>query len=182
MPPGEVGEGDFGDGLRREEDDKREPAGQRGGRLNWTEPSQPTVDLLEEERDVIVVERQPSTEHHVEDHSARPNVNLGTSVEPIEWNHYISFFRPGETAQVRDSLSRDDLGGGVIGTPAGRLEKVSIAHDVGESKIGNLDVEVFIKEEAEVGAERPGRSARLFRRGEEDGRGEREGVKLTSRA
>lgn len=98
---------------------------------------------------MIVVERQPSAEHHVEDNTARPDVNLGSGVEPVNMN--TSSASPSFTTrelEPRNSLSRDDLGRGVIGTPAGRFEEVAIAHNVGESEIGNLDVEVFVEEKA----------------------------------
>lgn len=39
-----------------------------------------TVDLLEEHRDVVVVEGQSAAEHDVEDDAARPDVDLGSRV------------------------------------------------------------------------------------------------------
>lgn len=112
-----------------------------------------TVDLLEEHRDVVVVERQPPAEHHVEDDSARPDVDLGASVQPVRW--------PGQLSQQAlelgicrraprqiHALSADDFGCGIVGRAARRLEKVSVAHDVGQSKVCNLDVQVLVQEEA----------------------------------
>lgn len=41
-----------------------------------------TINLLEEEGDVVVVKGEASAQHHVEDDTAAPDINLGTCVEP----------------------------------------------------------------------------------------------------
>ena len=46
------------------------------------------------------------------------------------------------------SLARDDFRGGIIRTPATRLEKVAIRHQIRQAKVADLDVVVAIKEEA----------------------------------
>ncbi|KAI3480495.1 hypothetical protein L1887_57341 [Cichorium endivia] len=83
------------------------------------------VDLFEERRDVLVVERQSAAQHDVQDHAARPDVDLGPGVQP----------------------SGDDLGRGVVGAAAARLEKVAVGHDVGEAKVADLDVEVLVEQQ-----------------------------------
>lgn len=40
-----------------------------------------TVDLFEQERNMVVVKRQPSAEHDVKDHTARPDVDFGSCIE-----------------------------------------------------------------------------------------------------
>lgn len=42
-----------------------------------------TLDLLEENRDDVVVEWQSATEQHVQDDSSRPDIDLGTRVQPF---------------------------------------------------------------------------------------------------
>lgn len=40
-----------------------------------------TVDLFEKQRDVVVIKWKSSTEHHVENHSTAPHINLWSSIE-----------------------------------------------------------------------------------------------------
>lgn len=47
----------------------------------------------------------------------------------------------------RHSLSRNDLGCGIVWTTTGCLQEVAISHQVGEAKVSNLDVVVGVKEE-----------------------------------
>jgi hypothetical protein len=78
----------------------------------------PTVDLVEESGNVLVVEREPTTEHDVKDDAATPDIDLRSGVE----------------------LSLDDLWRSVIRTTATRLEEVSVLHDIRKTEISDLDV------------------------------------------
>ena len=68
----------------------------------------PTLDLLEQVRDVIIVKGQSPAKHNVEDHATGPDVDLLASVQP----------------------AGDDLGRGVVRTAARRLEEIAVAHHV----------------------------------------------------
>ena len=117
---------------------------------------------------MVVVERQPTAQHDVEDHAARPDVDLGSCVQSGACTRSVSHALLGarESENRPDALSRDDLGGGVVRRSARGLEEVAVAHDVGQSKIGNLDVQVLVEQEAvresqtDVSARSPGEEAR----------------------
>ena len=105
-----------------------------------------TVDLLEEQRDMVIVEGETTAEHDVENHSATPDVYFRAGVQPGVPKSVLTRSRVGDG--TKHALSRDDLGGGVVGTPARGFEEISIAHDVGKTEIGDLDVEVLVEEQA----------------------------------
>jgi hypothetical protein len=46
------------------------------------EKARRTVDLVEEGRDVLVIEGKTTAKHDIEDDTATPDVDLGSSVEP----------------------------------------------------------------------------------------------------
>ena len=99
---------------------------------------------------MVVVERQSTAQHDVEDHAARPDVDLGSRVQSgvgdkVGQSCTIMGARERKRA---DALSRDDLGGGVVRRTARGLEEVAVAHDVGQAKVGNLDVQVLVEQEA----------------------------------
>lgn len=58
-------------------------------------------------------------------------------------SHYLAFYL----------LSADDLGRGVVGTTARCLEEVTIGHDIGQTKVTDLDIVVLVEQQATVGEE-----------------------------
>ena len=84
-----------------------------------------TADLREQGLHVFVLERQPTTEHDIQNHTAAPHVDLRTRIKS----------------------STDDLRRGVIGTPAAGLEEVAVLDLVRESEVGNLHVQVVVEED-----------------------------------
>ena len=84
-----------------------------------------TADLCEQRLDVLVFEREPSAKHHVENDSATPDIDLRSGIEATTNN-----FR-----------------GGVIGTSATRFEEVAVLDLTRETKVGNLDVQVFVEQD-----------------------------------
>ena len=86
------------------------------------------LDLLEQRRDALVVKRQRPAQQRVEDHAARPHVDLGPCVE----------------------LAADDLGRRIVRRPARRLEEVAVAHEVAQAKVGDLDGEAVAAVEQQV--------------------------------
>lgn len=97
---------------------------------------------------MVVVERQPTAQHDVEDHAARPDVNLGSCVESDAAQGWSVMHGLGARELKRlDALSRDDFGGRVIRRAARSLEEVAVAHNVGQSKVCNLDVQVLVEQE-----------------------------------
>mmetsp|Transcript_34149 Transcript_34149/g.93914 ORF Transcript_34149/g.93914 Transcript_34149/m.93914 type:complete len:269 (+) Transcript_34149:860-1666(+) len=84
-----------------------------------------TLDLFEEVGYVLVVERQRAAEEGVEDDTARPDVDLGAGVE----------------------LAGDDLGGGIVGRAAARLEEVAILHHVRQPKVGDPQLLVGVEQQ-----------------------------------
>ena len=82
-----------------------------------------TADFREQGLNVVVFEGKPSTEHHVENDSATPDINLRSGVE----------------------ATANDFGCGVIGASATRFEEVAVLDLARESEVGNLDVEVVVE-------------------------------------
>jgi len=118
-----------------------------------------TVDLLEESRDVLVVEGKSTTKHNVEDHTTTPDIDLRSSVEPGEGRNEgdmdqlsTSSLDGGEGKETRAySLSADDLRSSIVRTSTTGLEEISVLHDVGESEITDLDVERVVEKQADAG-------------------------------
>ena len=83
------------------------------------------ADFDKERWDIVVVKRQATTEHDVQNHAAAPNIDFGPRVQ----------------------AAGDDLGRGVVGTAAAGFEKVAVAHQVGEAKVADLDVEKLVEQQ-----------------------------------
>lgn len=73
---------------------------------------------------VLILEGKPSTEHHVEDDSATPNINLRTGVK----------------------ATANDFGCGVVRASATGFEEVAVLDLARETEVGNLDVQVIVKQ------------------------------------
>ena len=84
-----------------------------------------TADFCEQRLNVLIFEGKPSTKHHIEDHSATPNINLRSGVETTTNN-----FR-----------------GGVVGTSATRFEEVAVLDLTRETEVGNLDIQVVVEQD-----------------------------------
>jgi hypothetical protein len=85
----------------------------------------PTADFCEQRLDIVILEGKSSTKHHVEDDSATPDIDLRSGVKTTANN-----FR-----------------GGVIGTSATRFEEVAVLDLTRETEVGNLDVQVVVKQD-----------------------------------
>jgi len=84
-----------------------------------------TADFREQRLNVVILEGKSSTEHHVEDDSATPNIDLRTGVEATTNN-----FR-----------------GGVIGASATCFEEVAVLDLTRETEVGNLHVQVLVEQD-----------------------------------
>lgn len=73
---------------------------------------------------ILILERQPTTEHDIEDHTRTPDIDFGASVD-------------GPT---------DDFRCGIVRAPATRAEKVSIANNAGQPKVAYLHVELIVEQ------------------------------------
>ena len=74
---------------------------------------------------IFILEGESSAEHHIENDSATPNINLRAGVKAPSNN-----FRCG-----------------VIGTSATRFEEVAVLDLARETEVGNLDVQVFVEQD-----------------------------------
>mmetsp|Transcript_9942 Transcript_9942/g.28234 ORF Transcript_9942/g.28234 Transcript_9942/m.28234 type:complete len:350 (-) Transcript_9942:240-1289(-) len=90
------------------------------------------LDLPEKPRHVVVVEREAATKQGVEDDPGTPNVYLGARVEP----------------------ALDDLRGGVVRTPARRLQELAVAHEIGQAEVSDLEAVARVHEDV-LGLEVP---------------------------
>lgn len=81
--------------------------------------------LLEQGRNVFVVEWKATDKQNIENDAAAPDVDLGTCVE----------------------LAGDDLWSGVIWTPTACLQEVAVCHDIAQAKVGDFDMEVVVEQE-----------------------------------
>ena len=86
--------------------------------------SERTANLCEQCLHVIVFEGQPTTEHNIEDYAAAPHIDLGSGIQ----------------------LSTNDFGRGVVGTAAAGLEEISVRHNIAQTEVGNLDIEVVVEQ------------------------------------
>lgn len=78
-----------------------------------------TVDLLEQIWDIFIVERQSAAQHDVKDNPATPDVNFRSSILSAE-----GLPEPTMSHHLRtDSLSTNDLWGGVIRASARRFQE-----------------------------------------------------------
>lgn len=84
-----------------------------------------TADFGEQGLNVLILEGKPSTEHHVENDPATPNINLRSGVK----------------------TTANDFGCGVIGASATRFEEVAVLDLARETEVGNFDVQVIVKED-----------------------------------
>jgi hypothetical protein len=82
-----------------------------------------TADFCEESLDVVIFERKPTAEHDIENNTSTPNVDLRPCIQ----------------------AASNDLGGGIIGTATACLEKIPVLDFVGETEIGDLNVEIIIE-------------------------------------
>lgn len=83
------------------------------------------LDLLEENLDVLIVERQPAREKREENDTAGPDIGRGTVVR----------------------FTRNNLRARVVRASAGRLEELFTGLPGGHAKISNLDVLVLVEKE-----------------------------------
>ena len=51
--------------------------------------------------------------------------------------------------RIPDSLATDNLWCRIIRTPTTRLQEIPIRHDITQSKVTNLDIEIVIQQQAE---------------------------------
>jgi len=84
-----------------------------------------TADFGEQRLDVFILEGKPSTQHHVENDSATPDINLRSGVKATANN-----FR-----------------GGVVGASATRFEEVTVLDLTRETEVGNLHVQVVVEQD-----------------------------------
>jgi hypothetical protein len=84
-----------------------------------------TTDFREQGLNVVILEGKPSTEHHVENDSATPNINLRSGVK----------------------TTANYFGCGVIRASATRFEEVAVLDLARETEVGNFDVEVVVEED-----------------------------------
>ena len=84
-----------------------------------------TADFGEQGLDIFIFEGKPSTEHHVENDSATPNINLRTGVK----------------------TTADDFRRGVVGASATRFEEVAVFDLARETEVCNFDVEVVVEQD-----------------------------------
>ena len=83
-----------------------------------------TANLREQRLHIVVLERQPTAEHHVQNDTAAPYINLWASIQS----------------------TADDFRCSIVGTTAARLEEVAVLDLVRETEVGNLDVQVVVKQ------------------------------------
>ena len=83
-----------------------------------------TADFRKKNVYILVFERKPSTQHHIEDDPDTPDVNL----------------RP------RIDTTSDDFWGSIVWAAATRGQEITVRDFVGQSKIGNLDIEIIVEE------------------------------------
>ena len=92
--------------------------------LNW-HTIVTLLDLHKQQSELFIIEWQTTANHGVQNDTARPNVNFLPTV----------------------GLAGDDFRCGVIWRPAGCAQSDTIFGGIGQAKIYQLDVMVFIKEE-----------------------------------
>lgn len=80
--------------------------------------------FAEKLRHIIVIERETTADHRVENDAARPDVDLSATV----------------------TQPADDLRCGVVGRSARRLQRERVAHDVGQAEVNESNVVVIIEE------------------------------------
>ena len=83
-----------------------------------------TADFCEQSLNILILEGKPSAEHHVEDDSTTPNINLRPGVEAT-----TNYFR-----------------GSVVGTSTACFEEVAVLDLTRETEVGNLHVQVIVKQ------------------------------------
>lgn len=83
-----------------------------------------TGNFLEQCRNVLIVKRQSATQQDVQDDATTPDINLRSSIK----------------------LAIDNFRGSIVGTATAGLEKAAVVHYIGQTEIGNLDIELFIKQ------------------------------------
>ena len=72
-----------------------------------------------------MVEGQATNKQDIQDHTAAPHIDLGPGVQ----------------------LAINDLGSRVVGRAAAGFQEVTVGHDVAQAEIGNLDIEVVVKQQ-----------------------------------
>eukprot|EP00158_Paraphelidium_tribonemae_P006027 Partr_v1_DN27636_c0_g1_i2_m65048 len=82
------------------------------------------VDLLEQGGNVVLIERQPPTQHDKQNHATTPDIHLWPSIQ----------------------LARNDFGRGIIRRSTTSLEKVPVGHQIGQAKVGQLDVPIPVQQ------------------------------------
>mmetsp|Transcript_25481 Transcript_25481/g.64197 ORF Transcript_25481/g.64197 Transcript_25481/m.64197 type:complete len:235 (-) Transcript_25481:648-1352(-) len=85
----------------------------------------PVLDLTEQIRHVLVVERQRPTQKRIQNHAARPNVDLGTGV----------------------GFAADYFWRRVVGASAAGFQELPCPHAVRQPKIRDLHVQVCVQEQ-----------------------------------
>ena len=85
----------------------------------------PTADFCEQRLNILILEGEPPTKHHVENDSATPDINLRSGVKATANN-----FR-----------------GGVVGASATCFEEVAVFDLTRETEVGDLDVQVIVKQD-----------------------------------
>ena len=84
-----------------------------------------TADFCEQSLNILILEGKPSAEHHIEDDSTTPNINLRPGVEAT-----TNYFR-----------------GSVVGTSATCFEEVAVLDLTRETEVGNLHVQVIVEQD-----------------------------------
>ena len=72
---------------------------------------------------MVIVERQPPTQHDVEDDTTAPNIDLWSRVQSK------SSAQSPAIASV-DALAADNLWSSIVGAPTRRLEEITVRHDI----------------------------------------------------
>jgi hypothetical protein len=93
------------------------------GRRLQAQGERRTTNFGEQGLNIIVFERQPSTQHDIENYSTAPNVNLWAGVKPSSNHFWCS----------------------IIGTTTARLEEITILDLIGKPEVRYFDVEIVIK-------------------------------------
>ena len=81
------------------------------------------LDLAEKLRHVIIIEWETATDHRVEDDAARPDVDFSATI----------------------AQPADDLGCGIVGRSASRLQRKGVAHNVGQTEVNQSNVVVIVE-------------------------------------
>lgn len=84
-----------------------------------------TANLREQRLHVVVLKRQPAAEHDIQDYAATPYVDFRASVQS----------------------AADDLGGGIVGASAARLQEVTVLDFVRQAEVSYFDVQVVVEKD-----------------------------------